>query len=127
MPVEALDRARHDASEFVGGNGALDRWLRADAGQAQRRVPPQFPIPVVLIARLAVAFRHQGRGTGRDLLRRALRRIVVAGEQIGIRAVLMDAVDASSAAFYERHGFEAATLNPLTLMIPLAAVRAVLR
>lgn len=76
-----------------------------------------------MIARLAVDESWQGRGLGRDLLRDALRRCVAAGDEIGIRAVLVDAIDDNAAAFYRRHGFEPTTTDALTLMVPLSAVR----
>jgi GNAT superfamily N-acetyltransferase len=86
-------------------------------------VSRHFPIPICLIGRLAVDLSWQGRGLGADLLRDALRRTVAAGDQIGIRALLVDAIDGRAAAFYHRHGFEPTTIDGLTLMVPLAAVR----
>ena len=90
------------------------------------RLSSHFPIPVGLIARLAVTTDHQGRGLGADLVRDALRRLLVAAELIGMRAALVHAVDSSAAAFYLRLGFEPATPDGLTLMVPLAAARAAL-
>lgn len=87
-------------------------------------VSKHFPIPVCLIARLAVDTGWQGRGLGRDLLRDAMRRSLAASDQIGIRAVVVDAIDEPSAAFYRRHGFEPAADDGLTLMVPIAAIRA---
>jgi predicted N-acetyltransferase YhbS len=159
--VEALQRGRHHVGDFTCGNPALDRWLHASAGQAQRAdvartyvavsdgravvgyytlvaghveyddapravtkgVSQHFPIPVGLIARLAVATTLQGRGLGSDLLRDGLRRLVAASEQVGMRAALVHAIDEHAAAFYRRHGFESATTDGMTLMVPLAAVR----
>lgn len=86
-------------------------------------VSRHFPIPICLIARLAVDQSWQGRGLGSDLLRDALRRTLAASDQIGIRAVLVDAIDDNAAGFYRRYGFEPATSDGLTLMVPLAAVR----
>jgi predicted N-acetyltransferase YhbS len=83
-----------------------------------------YPIPVCLLARLAIDNAWQGRGIGSDLLRDALRRAVAAADQIGIRAVLVDAIDEAAARFYHRYGFEAATEDGLTLMLPAGAVRA---
>jgi predicted N-acetyltransferase YhbS len=86
-------------------------------------VSRHFPIPACLIARLAVDRSWQGRGLGRDLLRDAMRRALAASEQIGIRVVVVDAIDEGAAAFYRRHGFEPATDDGLTLIVPIAAVR----
>ena len=86
-------------------------------------VSRHFPIPVCLIARLAVDSSWQGRGLGRDLLRDAMRRALAASEQIGMRAVVVDAINAVAAGFYRRHGFESVADDGLTLMVPIAAVR----
>jgi predicted N-acetyltransferase YhbS len=75
---------------------------RAAAAAVRAGVSRHYPIPVCLIARLAVDKRWQGRGLGRDLLRDAMRRAVGASEQLGIRAVVMDAIDDSAAAFGRR-------------------------
>jgi GNAT superfamily N-acetyltransferase len=164
-PAEPLDSKRHTTDGFECGHPSLDHWLRAYAGQSQRRyvartfvvadqewrvvgyytlvaaevehgaasptvragVSRHFPIPVCLIARLAVDKGSQGRGLGRDLLRDALRRALAASDQIGIRAVVVDAIDDRAAGFYQRHGFESAADDGLTLMVPIAAVRSQLR
>jgi predicted N-acetyltransferase YhbS len=86
-------------------------------------VSRHFPIPICLIARLAVDQAWQSRGLGSHLLRDALRRTLAAAGQIGIRAVLVDAIDDRAAAFYRRYGFEPASEDGLTLMVPIAAVR----
>jgi GNAT superfamily N-acetyltransferase len=83
-----------------------------------------FPIPVCLLARLAIDNAWQGRGVGSDLLRDALRRALAAADQIGIRAVLVDAIDDAAASFYRHYGFEPATEDGLTLMVPIGAMRA---
>jgi GNAT superfamily N-acetyltransferase len=82
-----------------------------------------FPIPVALIARLAVTAPHQGAGLGRSLLLDALQRILRASDQLAVRAVTVDALDDRGASFYHRFGFEPAPLAPDTLMTSLDAVR----
>jgi predicted N-acetyltransferase YhbS len=82
-----------------------------------------FPISICLLARLAIDNAWQGRGIGSDLLRDALRRAVGAADQIGIRAVLVDAIDGNAANFYRRYGFEPATDDGLTLMVPVETIR----
>jgi GNAT superfamily N-acetyltransferase len=86
-----------------------------------------FPIPVALIARLAVTTAHQGTGLGRSLLLDALQRVLRASDQLAIRAVTVDALDDRAASFYHRFGFEPSPLTPRTLMIPLNAVRETIR
>ena len=95
-----------------------------DAPDAVRsRVSRRYPIPVCILARLAVATTWQRQGLGSDLLRDALRRILAAAEEIGIRAVLVHAIDDDAATFYKQYGFEPASADGLTLMVPLSAVR----
>jgi GNAT superfamily N-acetyltransferase len=100
---------------------------QAAPAAVRARLSRHFPIPVCLLARLAVTASWQGRGLGSDLLRDALRRILAASEEIGLRAVLVHAIDERAANFYRRYGFEPATRDGLTLMVPLESVRSQLR
>jgi GNAT superfamily N-acetyltransferase len=82
-----------------------------------------FPIPVALIARLAVTAQHQGAGLGRSLLIDALQRVLRASDHLAVRAVTVDALDDRAASFYRRFGFEPSPLAPHTLMVSLDVVR----
>jgi GNAT superfamily N-acetyltransferase len=82
-----------------------------------------FPIPVALIARLAVTTQHQDTGLGRSLLLDALQRVLRASDQLAVRAVTVDALDDRAASFYHRFGFEPSPLAARTLMISLDSVR----
>lgn len=100
----------------------------ADAPTGVRRgASKHLPIPVCLIARLAVDRSEQGAGLGRSLLLDALQRTDRASRSVAMRAVLVHAVDHDAAGFYERFGFKPASTDPLTLMVPLEAVRHILR
>jgi GNAT superfamily N-acetyltransferase len=91
----------------------------ADAtGRLRQNMPD--PIPVVVLARLAVDRAYQGRGLGRALLRDAGLRIVQAAEVIGIRGVIVHALDGEAEVFYRHLGFEPSPLDPMTLMIKLS-------
>ena len=85
---------------------------RASAPGGVRRNMPD-PIPVMILARLAVARSHQGRGIGRALVRDALLRTVRASEIAGIRAVTVHAIDEQAAAFYARLGFKPSPMDDL--------------
>lgn len=89
----------------------------------RRGTSKHFPIPVCLIARLAVNRTEQGAGLGRSLLLDALRRTDHASRSVAMRAVLVHALDEKAAGFYARFGFKPASAEPLTLMVPLEAVR----
>jgi GNAT superfamily N-acetyltransferase len=98
----------------------------AATGQVRRGMSRHFPIPVALLARLAVDRRHQGAGLGRSLLLDALRRVIRASDELAVRAITADAIDERAASFYRHFGFERSALAPGTLMVPLDLARRVL-
>ncbi len=75
------------------------------------------PIPIVLLARLAVDRGEQGQGLGSALLKDALQRACAGAEIIGGRAVLVHAIDADAATFYRKYGFESCPGLELHLML----------
>jgi GNAT superfamily N-acetyltransferase len=83
-------------------------------GKIRRNMPD--PVPVMIIGRLAVDRRWQGKGIGRGLLRDAVLRTLKASEIGGIRAILVHAISEDAKLFYEKYRFTASTLEPLTLM-----------
>ena len=80
------------------------------------------PIPVVLLGRLAVDEKHQGKGLGADLLRDAILRSLRIAEDVGVRALLVHALDDDAVAFYKKFEFIASPMDPRTLMLPLDQV-----
>ena len=92
--------------------------------QTRRRMSRHYPIPVAILARLAVDRRHRNRGLGAALLKDALRRVALASEQLAVRAVVVHAIDEPAMHFYEHFGFHALTATPRTLMVTLAELRA---
>jgi ribosomal protein S18 acetylase RimI-like enzyme len=127
---------RRDAARtFVATTGgyAVCGYYTLLAGQlAHHQATPEtrkglsrhFPIPVAILARLAVDSSHQGHGLGASLLDDALGRVCSAAEQVAVRAVVVHATDQSAATFYERFGFKSLSAAPRTLMVTLAALRA---
>ena len=86
----------------------------------------QYPIPVVLLARLAVSLHHQGRGIGRGLLQDSIRRTLMVAEHAGIRALLAHPIDEDAARFYLRFGFVASPLREQQLLLLLKDARRLL-
>jgi GNAT superfamily N-acetyltransferase len=141
---DALDRwltrsagqsERRDAARtFVtaAGDGTVLGYYTLVAGQIEHEeatlpvrkgLSRHFPVPVVILARLAVDRRSQGQGVGPRLLADALERTCRAAEDVAVRAVLVHAIDDRAASFYERFGFRANTTTPRTLMVTLAELR----
>ena len=77
----------------------------------------RHPIPVILLARLAVDVTCQGQGIGPALLKDALRRTAQAADTIGARALLVHAKDADAKSFYEHFNFEPSLSDAFHLLL----------
>jgi GNAT superfamily N-acetyltransferase len=92
-----------------------------EATEAVRKgLSRHFPIPVAILARLAVDERSQGQGLGASLLKDALERICRAAQEVAVRAVVVHAINQAAVDFYERFGFRGLSETPRSLMITLA-------
>jgi GNAT superfamily N-acetyltransferase len=94
-----------------------------DAPERVRKGMGQYPVPVVILARLAVSTQDQGRGIGAGLLQDAIRRTLLIAEQAGIRALLTHPVDEAAARFYIRFGFVASPLREQQQLLLLKDAR----
>jgi GNAT superfamily N-acetyltransferase len=83
----------------------------------------RHPVPIMLLARLAVSLDWQGRGVGGGLLRDAILRSLQAADIAGIRAIIVHAKDDNARAFYEHYGFVQSTTDPLHLYILIKDLR----
>lgn len=90
----------------------------ADAVGSIRRNMPD-PIPVMVLGRLAVDRSCQGRKLGTALLKDAVLRTISVSENVGIRALLVHAINEQAKQFYLDRGFQLSPANPYTLMIKL--------
>ena len=120
------NQQNHSARVFVAvADGEVVGYYALAAGsveltEAPRRVRQglaNHPVPVILLARLAVDQSRQGRGLGAALLKDALTRAASASDEIGARAVLVHAQDEEARSFYERFDFEASPTDPLHLFL----------
>ena len=91
-------------------------------GRFRRNMPD--PVPVAILARLAVDREWQGKGMGRALFRDAAVRIAQAAEAIGIRGIVVHAISEEAKNFYLAVGFDESPQDPMMLMVTLADVRA---
>jgi predicted N-acetyltransferase YhbS len=85
------------------------------------------PVGVVLLARLAVDITEKGKGLGKALLFDALKRIEEAADIVGVRAVLVHAIDDQARRFYEHFNFDNSPTDPFQLMLLLKDIRKALR
>ena len=94
-----------------------------DAPERIRKGMGQYPVPVLILARLAVSRQDQGRGMGFGLLQDAIQRTMLIAEQAGIRAMLTHPIDEEAAKFYTRFGFIASPLREQQLLLLLKDAR----
>ncbi|MFZ1318750.1 MAG: GNAT family N-acetyltransferase [Candidatus Nitrotoga sp.] len=88
------------------------------ATSSVRRNMPD-PVPVMVLARLAVDQHAQGIKLGASLLQDAVNRAVAVSQNTGVRALLVYALHDRAKAFYEHYGFQSSPLHPMTLMLRL--------
>ena len=128
-------QAGGSAKTFVVADGRrVAGYLCLAAGQVDsfeaperiRRGMGKYPIPVVLLARLAVDRAYQGQGIGVGMLQDAIRRTLMIAEQAGIRALLTHPVDAEADAFYRRFGFVSSPVREGQVLLLLKDARRLL-
>jgi len=115
------------AGKMVVGYYAIASGAIAQAmapGRFRRNMPD--PIPVAVLARLAVDVGYQGRGLGRGLFRDAARRVAHAADVIGIRGIVVHAISEEARRFYIGLGFDPCPSEAMTLAVTLPDLRAVL-
>lgn len=117
------------ADEQVAGYSTLvvgqvdydDAPLRLTKGLARH------PVPIMLLARLAIAVSFQGRGLGSGLLKDAMLRTIQAAEIAGIRAFAVHAKDDQARGFYEHFDFVPSPTDPYHLLRLLKDIHTLLR
>jgi GNAT superfamily N-acetyltransferase len=83
----------------------------------------KYPLPVMLLARLAVDLSEKGRGLGKALLKNAVLRTLQAADIAGLKAIFVQAKNDEARQFYEKQGFITSPHDPLQLFFPLDALR----
>ena len=106
----------HDAGRVIGYYGlAPTAVVPSRLPRSIRTGQPPDPVPCLLLGQLATDQKWAGRGIGTGLLKHALERCVTAAELIGGRALMVHAVDAEAANFWNRRGFLPSKDDPLVL------------
>ena len=90
--------------------------------QDQRKFLPRYPVPALRISKLAVDLSYQKKGVGSYLLKQALQKTLQISQNVGIYAVLVDAIDPRAQSFYIKYGFIPFHHNPLCLFLPIKTI-----
>lgn len=132
----ALQSQQANASQtYVAVSGAeVAGYYTLVVGQVEHDAAPErlkkgvarHPIPIMLLARLAVRSRQHGKGLGSGLLKDALLRTIQAADIAGIRAFAVHAKDEEARAFYEHFDFIASPSDPMHLFLMLKDIKALL-
>ena len=115
-----VDNEGHIVGYYAIAAGAVAHQI---ATSGVRRNMPD-PIPVMVLARLAVDYRAQGIHLGAALLQDAVQRAMVVSESVGVRALLVHALHDRAKQFYQHYGFEESPQHPMTLMLRLSNAKA---
>jgi GNAT superfamily N-acetyltransferase len=130
------NQKKHAARTYVAtrGNRIVGYYTLAYGSVSLEEAPqivkaglPRHPIPVILLARLAVGSSEQGHGLGAALLKDALLRTIQAAEIAGLRAILVHAKDDAAKRFYEKFGFEPSPIDVYHLFLRLSDILSSLR
>ena len=127
--------ASHDAVTYLliddipNREAAIAGFYCLSAGEVRREAAPASvakhapePIPVIRMGRFAIDLGYQARGLGAQLLRESLTSALAAANLIGSRAMLVDAVNDTAKAFYQRYGFIESPIHPMQLLISLRVI-----
>lgn len=104
---------------YALSTGSLNR--EDTPGKVSRNMPD--PIPVILLGRLVVDRSFTSQGIGAGLLKDAFLRVAQAAAQIGVRALLVHAIDEGARGFYLKHGFYDSPTNEMTLMLTVVEIQ----
>ncbi|MBM3514917.1 MAG: GNAT family N-acetyltransferase [Alphaproteobacteria bacterium] len=104
----------------VGSVDPVAAPQRVTAGLARH------PVPIMILARLAVDRRYQGFGIGRALLKDSLVRTAEAADIAGVRAIAVHAKDEKARAWYAKFDFEPSPTDPFHLFLLMKDLRAIL-
>ena len=110
-------------------NGSVHGYYAIAAGAVSHQIATSNirrnmpdPVPVIVLARLAVDQRSQGSKLGPALLQDAINRAVGVSANAGVRAILVHALNERAKGFYQHYGFQASPVHPMTLMLRLGGV-----
>lgn len=97
-----------------------------DAPERLTKGLAHHPVPIMLLARLAVSVTWQGKGIGKGLLKDAMRRTLQAADIAGIRAFGVHAKDETARSYYAQFGFVASPTDPFHLFVLMKDLRRII-
>lgn len=107
-----------DAGTLIGyytlANASL---VESDLSEAQMRRMPRYPMPAVLLSRLAVDKHQQGKDVGKRLISDFFRRVYAVSKHSGVAFIIVDAKDDEAACYYKSLGFVETNTSPLRLAL----------
>ena len=121
---KTLERALSGSTVIGFYSLVVGEARRAETPERVAKGVPRHPIPLMVLARLAVRSDWQGRGVGAGLLRDALERTMNAADIAGIRALAFHAKDESAATFYQHFGFVPSPTDARHLFMLIKDIRA---
>ena len=115
----------HESGQIIGFYSiATGSSQYEQATERTRKGLGKYPIPIILIAQLGIDEKHERKGLGKALLKDSLLRSLNAAEEIGARAVVVDASSEPARLFYEKFGFKRSPISEFKLMILMKDLRA---
>ena len=102
---------------------SMDKIEFQSLPEGYRRGLPRYPVPAMLVGKLAVDLGMQGRGLGRELLMDCFRRAIRLSSEVGIFALRVDATNEQAKLFYIKYGFIPLDNGGLSLFITMATIR----
>ena len=130
-----LNHQNRSARTFVATRGAraVGYYTLTAASVSREHTPERvsrglgsYPVPVILLARLAVDLSERGQGLGAALRKDAILRALQASESVGCRAILTHAKDEDAKRFYAKFGFEPSPVDDLHLYLLMKDIRGIL-
>lgn len=132
LKKRALKNQNSGASRtfVICGKNRVIGYYALASGSVERLVAPKAiarnmpePIPVIVLARLAVDAQYQGQRLGAALLKDAMLRTLTIAQNVGIRALMVHAISSQAKAFYLSYGFQTSLVDPMTLFISVAHLK----
>jgi len=105
---------------------AVGQVTREGAPERLTKGLARHPVPIMLLARLAIDRRWQGQGIGKALLKDAMQRTLQAADIAGIRAFAVHAKDEEARNFYLKFDFIPSPTDPMHLFVLLKDVKRII-